>query len=83
MSAEIMVRMDPPLRGLFHNSDYDLLLVVDKEHFNKNQAALDSLRVGSDIKFKGFLKNLGKGVQELNYNSAYRKKDVNVYKVDE
>ena len=61
MSAEIMVRMDPPLRGLFHNSDYDLLLVIDKEHFEKNQEALDSLRIGSDIKFKGFLKNLGKG----------------------
>lgn len=35
-SAEILVRMDPPLRGLFFSSDYDLLLVLDSEHFLKN-----------------------------------------------
>lgn len=55
-----MVRMDPNLRGLFYSSDYDLLLVLDAEHFNRNQEELDMLRIGSDIKFKGFLRNLGK-----------------------
>lgn len=59
-AAEILVRMDPALKGLFFSSDYDLLLVLDSEHFLKNQDSLDRLRVGSDIKFKGFLKNLGK-----------------------
>lgn len=62
-SAEVFVRMNPPLKGLFRDSDYDLLLVLDSEHFQRNTEALDMLKVGSDIKFKGFLKNLG-GVSE-------------------
>ena len=56
-----MIRMDPPLKGgLFYSSDYDLLLVLDAKHFTANREALDRLKVGSDIKFKGFLRNLGK-----------------------
>lgn len=39
-SAEIMIRMDPPLKS-WHSTDYDLLLVLDSEHFNRNQEALD------------------------------------------
>ena len=58
-ATEIFVRMDQPLRGLFSNSDHDLLLVLDAEHMQKNLDALLNLHVGSDIKFKGFLKNLG------------------------
>ena len=60
-SAEIFIRMDPAMRGIFYSSDYDLLLTLDSEHFLKNRDALDQMRVGSDIKFKGFLRNLGKG----------------------
>ena len=61
-----MVRMDPPLKGgLFYASDYDLLLVLDSQHFTKNEEALDRLKVGSDIKFKGFLRNLGKASNEI------------------
>ena len=59
-AAEIMIRMEPPLRGLFFSSDYDLLVVLDADHFERNKDALDLLRVGSDIKFTGFLRNLGK-----------------------
>lgn len=40
-SAEIMIRMDPALRGLFYSSDYDLLLTLDSDHFISNQEALD------------------------------------------
>ena len=60
-SAEIFIRMDPAMRGVFYSSDYDLLLTLDSEHFLKNRDALDQMRIGSDIKFKGFLRNLGKG----------------------
>jgi len=55
-----MIRMETPLRGHFVDSDYDLLLVLDSEHFEKNQDELYRLQVGSLIKFKGFLRNLGK-----------------------
>ena len=69
-AAEVFVRMDYPLKGLFKESDYDLLLVLDKEHFQKNQDALDALRVGSDIKFKGFLRNLGKVSEHFARNNG-------------
>ena len=59
-AAEIMIRMETPIRGYFADSDYDLLLVLDSEHFEKNQDILYQLQVGSLIKFKGFLRNLGK-----------------------
>ena len=59
-AAEIMIRMEAPLRGHFADSDYDLLLVLDSEHFEKYQDVLYALRVGSLVKFKGFLRNLGK-----------------------
>jgi len=36
-AAEILMRMDPPMKGLFFSSDYDILLVLDSEHFIKNQ----------------------------------------------
>ena len=69
-SAEIMIRMDPPLKGgVFYSSDYDLLLVMDSEHFMKNREALDRLKVGSDIKFKGFLRNLGKADDQYRGNN--------------
>lgn len=35
-AAEIFIRMDKPMSGLFIDSDYDLLLVLDSEHFEKN-----------------------------------------------
>ena len=60
-SAEIMIRMDPPLNvGEFYMSDYDLLLLLDLDHFTKHQFVLDKLHVGTDIKFKGHLRNLGR-----------------------
>ena len=59
-AAEVMIRMETPIRGYFADSDYDLLLVLDSEHFEKNQDILYQLQVGSLIKFKGFLRNLGK-----------------------
>ena len=40
-SAEIMVRMDPFLRGVFRESDHDLLLVLDSEHFTRNKDAIN------------------------------------------
>ena len=61
--------MNPPLKGLFRDSDYDLLLVLDSEHFQRNTEALDMLKVGSDIKFKGFLKNLGRVSEQFGRNS--------------
>ena len=40
-SAEIFIRRDPAIRGVFYSSDYDLLLTLDAEHFVKNSEALD------------------------------------------
>ena len=42
-TAEIFIRMDQPLRGMFYNSDYDLLLVLDSEHFTRNLDVLYQL----------------------------------------
>lgn len=39
-AAEIMIRMETPIRGYFVDSDYDLLLVLDSEHFERNQDIL-------------------------------------------
>ena len=54
--------------GLFYNSDYDLLLVLNSEHFIKNREALERLKVGSDIKFRGFLHNLGRASDQFKGN---------------
>ena len=35
-SAEILVRMNPPLQGLYSGADHDLELTFDEEHFTKN-----------------------------------------------
>ena len=68
--------MDPPLKGLFFSSDYDLLLVLDSDHFLRNQEQLNLLRVGSDIKFKGFLRSMGKvGEHYSRGNNVNRFKD--------
>ena len=67
-----MIRMDPPLKS-WHSTDYDLLLVLDSEHFNRNQEALDQMRVGSDIKFKGFLRALGGESENGNRNQFSKK----------
>ena len=51
--------MQPPLRGVFSQQDYDLTLAFDIEHFERNEAILDRLKVGSDVEFTGFVRNLG------------------------
>ena len=58
-SAEILVRMNPPLQGLYSGADHDLELIFDEDHFTKFQQTLDSLRVGSDIRFTGYLRDIG------------------------
>ena len=72
-AAEIMVRMDPRMRGIFFSSDYDLLLVLDSEHFTRNREILDKLRPGSDIKFRGFLRSMGPSAEPV-FNEKNRKK---------
>ena len=55
------MRMTPTLSsGLFFLSDYDLLLTLDSDHFVKHKDILDKLKVGTDIKFRGYIKHLGK-----------------------
>ena len=51
--------MSPPIKGIFDGQDHDLELIFDEEHFNRNREALDKLKVGSDIRFTGYLKNIG------------------------
>ena len=58
-SVEILVRMSPPLRGVFSQQDYDLTLAFDRDHYDRNKETLDRLKVGSDIEFTGFVRNLG------------------------
>ena len=55
-SAEIMIRMSPPLgAGVLGVSDYDLLLIFNIDHFEKNQEVIGKLHVGTHIKFTGYL----------------------------
>ena len=35
-SAEILVRMNPPLKGIYAGQDHDLELTFDEDHFLKN-----------------------------------------------
>ena len=35
------------------------MLTFDEEHFKRNLPTLEKLHVGSDIKFKGYLKDIG------------------------
>ena len=51
--------MNPPIKGIFDGQDHDLELTFDEEHFNRNRATLDKLKVGSDIRFTGYLRNIG------------------------
>ena len=51
--------MSPPLKGIFAGEDHDLELTFDEEHFNKNLDVLNKLKVGSDIRFTGYLRNIG------------------------
>lgn len=51
--------MDPSIKGFFAGEDHDLELTFDEEHFNRNMAIIEKLQVGSDIRFKGYLRNIG------------------------
>ena len=66
--------MKPPLRGVFSQQDYDLTLSFDLEHFERNKDTLDRLKVGSDIEFTGFLRNLGSfnRVESINANVSFK-----------
>ena len=51
--------MNPPLKGIYAGEDHDLELTFDEAHFLKNQDVLGKLKLGTDIKFKGYLRNIG------------------------